>query len=97
MAAAVLDRQLNGHAVEWGDDFERPLRRGVDTFRAYVRAWYDGRFQDIMFAKIAAPQIRRMICAVLAGYAWDDTNPFVAEADRRLDVLAALCAKPNAS
>lgn len=93
MAAAVLDRQLRGAAVDWTREFELPLRKGVDTFRAYVRAWYDGRFQDIMFAKTQPPAIRRMICSILAGYAWDETNPFVAEPERRLDIVAQLCGK----
>lgn len=92
-AAAVLDRQLRGEQVDWTRDFEQPLRRGVDTFRAYVRAWYDGRFQDIMFSKTQPPNIRRMICSILAGYAWDESNPFVAEPERRLDMVAQLCAR----
>jgi flavin-dependent dehydrogenase len=92
MAARVLDRQLRGETVDWQSQFEAPLRKGVDTFRAYVRAWYDGRFQDIMFAKTQPPEIRRMICSILAGYAWDETNPFVAEPERRLDMVAKLCA-----
>jgi hypothetical protein len=29
-----------------------------------------------------------MICAILAGYAWDESNPFVADAERRLEMLA---------
>jgi hypothetical protein len=33
-----------------------------------------------------------MICSILAGYAWDTSNPFVAEPVRRLAVLAQLCA-----
>lgn len=93
MAAAVLDRELRGEVVDWSREFELPLRKGVDTFRAYVRAWYDGRFQDIMFAKTQPPDIRRMICSILAGYAWDETNPFVAEPARRLDMVAQLCGK----
>lgn len=92
MAAALLDRQLRGETVDWNDEFEIPLRKGVDTFRAYVKAWYDGRFQDIMFAKNQPAGIRGMICAILAGYAWDETNPFVAEPERRLDMVARLCA-----
>ena len=95
MASAVLDRQLRGERVDWTTQFERPLRKGVDTFRAYVRAWYDGRFQDIMFSKANAPEIRRMICAILAGYAWDESNPFVADPERRLDMVAKLCAGVN--
>jgi flavin-dependent dehydrogenase len=92
MAAKCLDRQLRGAAVDWQSEFEEPLRRGVDTFRAYVRAWYDGRFQDIMFSKTQPPGVRRMICSILAGYAWDETNPFVAEPEKRLQMVAELCA-----
>jgi flavin-dependent dehydrogenase len=92
MAAGVLDRQLRGETVDWTSEFEQPLRKGVDTFRAYVRAWYDGRFQDIMFAKTQPPEIRRMICSILAGYAWDESNPFVAEPERRLEMVAKVCA-----
>jgi flavin-dependent dehydrogenase len=92
MAAHVLDRQLRGERVDWMSEFEVPLRGGVDTFRAYVQAWYDGRFQDIMFAKTQPPNVRRMICSILAGYAWDLSNPFVAEPEKRLQMVAELCA-----
>jgi hypothetical protein len=92
VAAGILDRQLRGERVDWQSEFEVPLRKGVDTFRAYVRAWYDGRFQDIMFSKVQPAGIRGMICAILAGYAWDESNPFVAEPERRLDMVAKLCA-----
>ena len=92
MASALLDRQLRGETVDWSRDFEIPLRKGVDTFRAYVRAWYDGRFQDIMFAKTQPAGIRSMISSILAGYAWDENNPFVADPERRLDMVAQVCA-----
>ncbi len=91
LAAQVLDRQLRGEAVDWTRDFEAPLRKGVGTFRVYVEAWYDGRFQKVMFAKNKTPSIRKMISSILAGYAWDESNPFVADAERRLTMLAALC------
>ncbi len=37
-----------------------------------------------------------MICSILAGYAWDEANPFVAEPERRLDMVAKLCARMSA-
>ena len=86
MAAAVLDRQLSGERVDWAQDFEQPLRRGVDCFRAYVEAWYDGRFQTIVFSPGQTDEIRRMISSILAGYAWDESNPFVAQPQRRLEL-----------
>jgi flavin-dependent dehydrogenase len=91
VAVETLDRQLSGVAVDWTQEFEKPLRRGVDCFKAYVEAWYDGRFQKILFFERQPADIRRMICSVLAGYAWDESNPFVSAAERRLDVLSQLC------
>jgi flavin-dependent dehydrogenase len=89
MAAAVLHRQLAGETVDWKSEFEVPLRKGVDCFRAYVEAWYDGRFQSIVFHPGQTPEIRRMISSVLAGYAWDERNPFVADPQRRLNSIVA--------
>jgi flavin-dependent dehydrogenase len=91
MAVHVLDRQLRGERVDWTNEFERPLRRGVDCFRAYVEAWYDGRFQTIVFHEPKADPVKRMVCSVLAGYAWDERNPFAAQASQRLGTLYGLC------
>ncbi len=91
MAAGLLHRQLGGAAVGWEAEFAVPLKRGVDCFRAYVEGWYDGSFQDVIFYQNANPEIRRMISSILAGYAWDQGNPYVAEPKRRLRVLAELC------
>jgi flavin-dependent dehydrogenase len=96
-AAAVLDRQLRGETVDWKQDFEMPLRKGVEVFRHYVSGWYDGRFQDIMFSPNHTANVRGMISSVLAGYAWDESNPFVKDAGRRLDVVAQLCRQARAA
>jgi flavin-dependent dehydrogenase len=92
MAAAVLHRQLQGENVDWETEFALPLKRGVDTFRAYVEGWYEGTFQDVIFYQQSKPEIRRMICSILAGYAWDLRNPFVGEPKRRLRMLSEICA-----
>jgi flavin-dependent dehydrogenase len=92
MAAGLLHRQLSGEVVDWEREFAIPLKRGVDTFRVYVEGWYDGSFQDVIFFEKAQPEIRRMISSILAGYAWDTKNPYVAEPKRRLRVLSELCA-----
>ncbi|WXL25295.1 NAD(P)/FAD-dependent oxidoreductase [Ectopseudomonas mendocina] len=92
MAANLLDRQLKGESVDWETEFAIPLKRGVDTFRVYVEGWYDGSFQDVIYYEKAQPEIRRMISSILAGYAWDEKNPYVAEPRRRLRVLAEVCA-----
>ena len=93
MAAAVLDRQLAGEPVDWEREFEQPLRKGVDTFRAYVDALVRRPLPGHhVLRRPSRPDIRRMICSILAGYAWDESNPFVAEPERRLEMVAQLCA-----
>ncbi|WP_295466191.1 tryptophan 7-halogenase [uncultured Pseudomonas sp.] len=91
LAAPLVDRQLRGEPVDWESEFAQPLKAGVDTFRAYVEGWYDGSFQDVIYFEHAKPEIRSMICAILAGYAWDVRNPFVKEPKRRLRLLVELC------
>jgi flavin-dependent dehydrogenase len=89
LVAPLVSRQLRGDGVDWKRDFEEPLRYGVETFRAFVDTWYDGRLQDIFFHEAKDPKISRMICSVLAGYAWDRDNPYTGpHALRRLDALA---------
>ena len=91
LASACLARQQAGETVDWEAEYGRPLRAGVDTFRCFVEAWYAGGFQKIIFHQQQNPAIRAMICSILAGYAWDTGNPYVAENKRRLAVLEQLC------
>lgn len=95
-AVALLKKQLRGEAVDWENDYAIPLKRGVDTFRDYVEAWYDGKFQDIIFHHDKSTNIKHMISSVLAGYAWDETNPWVSDSKRRLRVLSEACRLENA-
>ena len=88
----VLHRQLQGESVDWQTEFAEPLKRGVDTFRCYVEGWYAGTFQDVIYHEGGSEDIRRMISSILAGYAWDERNPFVSEAKRRLRMLSEICA-----
>ena len=91
LAADALHRQFSGEAVDWQSDYARPLMTGVDTFRTYVEAWYEGTFQDVVFAENPSDSVKQMISSILAGYAWDTKNPYVAESRRRLATLAELC------
>lgn len=93
LAAKCAHRELKGERVDWEAEYAAPLRRGVDAFRAFVESWYQGGFQKIIFHPAPQPDVRRMICAILAGYAWDPKNPYVAEPKRRLEVLEQVCAQ----
>lgn len=91
LAADLLDRQLRGEPVDWQADFSEPLMYGVETFRTFVNGWYDGSLQDVIFFEHKDPQIRRMICSILAGYVWDTKNPYTGpQSARRLRTLAAM-------
>ena len=90
LAADLLARQLKGEAADWQREFVEPLMVGVNAFRTYVDGWYDNRFQNVVYAPNRAPEISRMISAILAGYAWDTANPFVEKSEQRLNTLAEL-------
>ena len=91
LAAAALQRQFAGETVDWESEYAIPLKKGVDTFRTFVDSWYSGGFQKVIFYEKQQPEVRRMIAAILAGYAWDDSNPYVKESKRRLKTLEEIC------
>ncbi|NUF62348.1 NAD(P)/FAD-dependent oxidoreductase [Acinetobacter bereziniae] len=91
LAIPLVDKVLRGERVDWMSEYEKPLRKGICVFRAYVEAWYDGEFQDIVFSKNQNEKIRQMIASLLAGYAWDESNPIYRNARQRLNTLADYC------
>ncbi|MGI2259697.1 NAD(P)/FAD-dependent oxidoreductase [Shewanella sp. GXUN23E] len=95
LAVSALVRQLGGEQVDWQLEYAQPLMRGVDTFRAYVQGWYSGELQDVIFFERPDPGIKQKVCSILAGYAWDIDNPYVAQPQRRLKTLAEVCRQAN--
>lgn len=90
IASKLVIRKLRGESVDWDLEYTKPIQKGVDTFRTYVMAWYDGTLEKIFFAKKSDPAKKRQICSVLAGYVWDENNPFVKEHDVALTRLIKL-------
>jgi flavin-dependent dehydrogenase len=86
-AAKVLARQLRGEPVNWQADYADYVMQGINTFRTYVSAWYDGTLHDIFFSAGANRDIMRQVCSVLAGYVWDSSNPYVTQPERALPLL----------
>jgi flavin-dependent dehydrogenase len=92
LAVPLVDRHLRGKEVDWMGEFERPLRQGIEVFRAFVEAWYDGSFHRVLFDRRQLASVKSMICSVLAGYAWDQTNPLAQRrCEKRLQAMAELC------
>ena len=87
LSAKLVDRQLNGENVDWQAEYDEYLAKGLKVFKAFIRMWYEGTFQRIVFAKYTSEGIRRQICSVLAGYVWDETNPFITKGERVLSNL----------
>ena len=77
VASRLVIQKLKNEPVDWDNDYTNFIRQGVDTFRTYVMAWYDGTLEKIFFSKNPDPEIKRQICSVLAGYVWDQNNPYV--------------------
>lgn len=90
LAAHQVIRLLNGEIVDWEKEYTAPMMQGVDTFRSYVMAWYEGTLDTIFFANNQDPEIKAMICSVLAGYVWDTENPYVKDHKTALHKLAKL-------
>lgn len=88
LAAHLVIRTLNGETVDWSKEYMEQMMQGVNTFRSYVMAWYEGTLDTIFFADRQDAQIKKMICSVLAGYVWDLSNPYVKNHGTALQKLA---------
>jgi len=77
LAAKLIAKQLKGEPVDWQLEYEDYMKRGIDVFATYVKEWYTGNLQTLFFHEPANQEVKRQICAVLAGYVWDESNPFV--------------------
>lgn len=97
VSARLLDRALRGGSVDWESDYARVLASGVDVFRTYVDTWYDGSLPTIFFAKDTSGPIKGQICSVLAGYVWDESNPFVRLHERRVRQTVRLVQRAEAT
>ncbi|MEP7237278.1 MAG: NAD(P)/FAD-dependent oxidoreductase [Ferruginibacter sp.] len=89
-AANLVVKKLKGENVDWEKDYTEVMMQGVNTFRSYVMAWYEGTLDTIFFADNQVADIKSMICSVLAGYVWDTNNPYVKDHSTALIKLAKL-------
>ncbi|MEC5173121.1 flavin-dependent dehydrogenase [Chryseobacterium nepalense] len=92
-AAKLALRQLNGEKVDWQKEFADYILYGVDVFTTYVKEWYTGNLQELFFHQPENPDVKRKICAVLAGYVWDKKNTFVRIHDTAIKNLAEFIKK----
>lgn len=90
-AAKTAIRELKGEAPDWQRDYVDHVMMGVETFRTFVNAWYDGRLPTIFYSPLKPESFQNQICSVLAGYVWDQDNPCVRQHQRVVDAIANSC------
>lgn len=77
LAAKLYLKESQGTTVDWETEFTGYMKNGINVFSTYVKEWYTGNLQTLFFHQPENPEVKEKICAVLAGYVWDQTNPFV--------------------
>ncbi|AUP81621.1 NAD(P)/FAD-dependent oxidoreductase [Flavivirga eckloniae] len=92
LAAKLIAKELQNTEVDWEVEYSDYIKKGVNVFATYVKEWYTGNLQEIFFHKPENPEIKKQICAVLAGYVWDETNPFVKNHHRLVKTVARIIA-----
>ncbi len=90
LAAKMVAKIINGETVDLKKEYEKPVQFGVDVFTSYVNEWYSGNLQKLFFHQPENAEIKKKVCAVLAGYVWDKANPFVKKHDRVITSMAHL-------
>jgi len=90
LAAKLTLRQVRGETVDWQSEFEDYMKEGIAVFTTYIQEWYTGNLQELFYHRPENPEVKRSICAILAGYVWDRNNLFVVKHDRAVKNLAHL-------
>ncbi|MEC4113300.1 NAD(P)/FAD-dependent oxidoreductase [Myroides pelagicus] len=90
LAAKLAIKQINGQEVNWQKEYSDYMNKGIDVFTTYIQEWYTGNLQELFFHQPENPDVKRKICSVLAGYVWDDENPFVKKHDKVIRNMAHL-------
>jgi flavin-dependent dehydrogenase len=90
LAGKLVSKQLKGEEVDWDLEYSTTILNGINVFRTYIDAWYDGSLHKIFFSDNIDKKVKKQICSVLSGYVWDKSNPFVARHKKSVRNLANL-------
>lgn len=88
LAAGLVARHLYDSVVDWDREFTGALAVGTRTFRTLVEGWYDNRFQNVVYSNYHNAKVHSYLSGILAGFAWDESNPFVCRPEEGLQALA---------
>lgn len=90
LAAKLYLKESQGISVDWEVEFTEYMKKGIAVFTTYVKEWYTGNLQTLFFHQPENPDVKEKICAVLAGYVWNEENPFVKKHDHVIANMAYL-------
>lgn len=90
LAAKLYLKESQGIAVDWEVEFTEYMKKGIAVFTTYVKEWYTGNLQTLFFHQPENPDVKEKICSVLAGYVWNEENPFVRKHDHVIQNMAYL-------
>lgn len=90
LAAKLYLKEAQGIPVDWEVEFTQYMKRGIAVFTTYVQEWYTGNLQTLFFHQPENPDVKEKICAVLAGYVWNEENSFVKKHDHVIANMAYL-------
>jgi flavin-dependent dehydrogenase len=90
LAAKLYIKESQGIEVDWEVEFTEYMKRGIAVFTTYVKEWYTGNLQTLFFHQPENPDVKEKICSVLAGYVWNEENPFVKKHDHVIQNMAYL-------
>ncbi|MCP4121048.1 MAG: NAD(P)/FAD-dependent oxidoreductase [Bacteroidetes bacterium] len=90
LAAKQVFKHLAGEKVDWEKEYIKPIVDGVAIYKTYVDDWYSGDLQKLFFVDNPNPQFKKQLTSVLAGYVWDEANPFVVKHATIVKTLAKL-------
>jgi len=85
LASQLVIKKLNGINIDFEKEYSDFLKVGINTFTAFINAWYNGSLKEIFFYPERNELIHKQITSILAGYVWDVQNPFVVTPERSIE------------
>lgn len=88
--AELIIKELNGEVVNWQEDYEDYMMIGINVFREFVYAWYEGKLRKIFYYDKKADLIKKSVSSILSGYVWDKDNYFVDNTKEKINALVSM-------
>ncbi|MFV0562229.1 hypothetical protein [Malaciobacter mytili] len=63
---------------------------GINVFREFVYAWYEGKLRKIFYSANKSELIQKSISSILSGYVWDEKNYFVNDTKNKINALVSM-------